>query len=428
MRLDPPHRLALVPAPPPPLDRSPGVGDRARARDAARVPRARPGRPRPGWPSWGSGSAAPTSRSRAGASRTIRPSTTWSRNRSRCSPRRPGPAPGLRRRAARARRAACCRPARRAPASRSPASIRRSEPGVSTIAAPASRVAGAYLRPRARLALHAPSRRTSTSASSSRARSSSSSAIAWCSPCRRAAARTRPRRRSWCAACSSTGIDELDGFYVEIPLSDAQQLLRARRGRDPGRGADPAPRRHRRGRCRARDRAGGSRRSRGRCRGSARCASSTRRSCSTTSGFYLMMAIVFVIVGIGIFNTVLMSVIERTRELGVMMAIGTSKRRLFAIVLAEAAILAARGLGRRRSRSALAIHAWIRSHGLDISSLFGDIQVAGIVVHRQGVLAALGRRRRAMDRGRARDRDRRRRCTPRRASTRLDPLEAMRHV
>lgn len=96
-------------------------------------------------------------------------------------------------------------------------------------------------------------------------------------------------------------------------------------------------------------------------------------------GFYLMMAIIFVIVGIGIFNTVLMSVVERTRELGVMMAIGTSKRQVFATVIAEAAILAlvaslaglALGVG---------VHLYVHAHGLDISSLFGNIQVAGIVV------------------------------------------------
>ena len=42
------------------------------------------------------------------------------------------------------------------------------------------------------------------------------------------------------------------------------------------------------------------------------------------AGLYLMMAIIFIIVAIGIFNTVLMSVVERTREFGVMMALGTA--------------------------------------------------------------------------------------------------------
>jgi len=96
-------------------------------------------------------------------------------------------------------------------------------------------------------------------------------------------------------------------------------------------------------------------------------------------GFFLMMAIIFVIVAIGIFNTVLMSVVERTRELGVMMAIGTSKRRLFAIVLAEAAVLAvvAAAVG---VALGVGIHLYFLHHGLDISALFGDMQVAGIVI------------------------------------------------
>jgi len=94
---------------------------------------------------------------------------------------------------------------------------------------------------------------------------------------------------------------------------------------------------------------------------------------------YLMMAIVFVIVALGIFNTVLMSVVERTRELGVMMALGTSRRRLFAAVLAEATVLAltASAVGLALG---LGIHAWIHSHGIDVASLYGDdLELAGIV-------------------------------------------------
>lgn len=96
-------------------------------------------------------------------------------------------------------------------------------------------------------------------------------------------------------------------------------------------------------------------------------------------GNYVMMAVIFVIVAIGIFNTVLMSVIERTRELGVMMAIGTSQRSMFAMVMAEAAILAVVaalagvlvGLGG---------HLYFATYGLDLTSLYGeDMEMAGIV-------------------------------------------------
>lgn len=96
------------------------------------------------------------------------------------------------------------------------------------------------------------------------------------------------------------------------------------------------------------------------------------------AGLYAMMAIIFVIVAIGIFNTVLMSVAERTREFGVMMAVGTSKWRLFQIIMAEAGILAlvsavvGVGLG-------LGIHGLVAHYGIDITALAGgDYEIAGI--------------------------------------------------
>ncbi len=96
-------------------------------------------------------------------------------------------------------------------------------------------------------------------------------------------------------------------------------------------------------------------------------------------GGYLMMLIIFVIVAIGIFNTMLMSVVERTRQFGVMMAVGTSGRRLFATVLTEAFILglvaASVGLA-----IGLSLHAWMAHSGLDMSQFYGeDAEMAGIV-------------------------------------------------
>jgi ABC-type lipoprotein release transport system permease subunit len=95
-------------------------------------------------------------------------------------------------------------------------------------------------------------------------------------------------------------------------------------------------------------------------------------------GMYLMMIIIFVIVTIGIFNTVLMSVAERTREFGVMMAIGTGRWRLFSIIMAEAAVLALVSavfglvLG-------LIGHGLMAHYGIDVASMAGgDYEFAGI--------------------------------------------------
>ncbi|HNT28542.1 MAG TPA: FtsX-like permease family protein, partial [bacterium] len=50
--------------------------------------------------------------------------------------------------------------------------------------------------------------------------------------------------------------------------------------------------------------------------------------------------IIMLIVAVGVLNTVLMTVLERTREYGVMAAIGTSPRRIFSLIVIETAMLA----------------------------------------------------------------------------------------
>jgi putative ABC transport system permease protein len=53
--------------------------------------------------------------------------------------------------------------------------------------------------------------------------------------------------------------------------------------------------------------------------------------------------IVIVIAALGIANTMLMSVFERTREIGTLMALGTTPREILALFLAESAIIGAAG-------------------------------------------------------------------------------------
>jgi ABC-type lipoprotein release transport system permease subunit len=62
-------------------------------------------------------------------------------------------------------------------------------------------------------------------------------------------------------------------------------------------------------------------------------------------GAWLMVAILVVVVGFGILNTILMSVFERVREFGVMRAVGMAPSMVFRLVLIESAVLAALGIG-----------------------------------------------------------------------------------
>ncbi len=57
----------------------------------------------------------------------------------------------------------------------------------------------------------------------------------------------------------------------------------------------------------------------------------------------IISIIVIVIAALGIANTMLMSVFERTREIGTMMAIGTTPREIVMLFLAESAIIGAAG-------------------------------------------------------------------------------------
>ncbi len=58
----------------------------------------------------------------------------------------------------------------------------------------------------------------------------------------------------------------------------------------------------------------------------------------------IMLGILYMIVGFGIFGTILMMLNERRREFGMMIAVGMQKRRLLAIVLTEIVLLGLLGL------------------------------------------------------------------------------------
>ena len=90
------------------------------------------------------------------------------------------------------------------------------------------------------------------------------------------------------------------------------------------------------------------------------------------AGMYIMLAILIVVVGFGILNTILMAILERTRELGVILALGLKPLALFRMVYLESMMLAGVGLliGLLLSVPAL---AWL--NGVEIP-LTGDIAKA----------------------------------------------------
>jgi ABC-type lipoprotein release transport system permease subunit len=62
------------------------------------------------------------------------------------------------------------------------------------------------------------------------------------------------------------------------------------------------------------------------------------------AGMYITLAILVIVVGFGILNTILMAVLERRREFGVILALGLRPRAVFRIVYLESLALALVGL------------------------------------------------------------------------------------
>ncbi len=115
-------------------------------------------------------------------------------------------------------------------------------------------------------------------------------------------------------------------------------------------------------------------------------------------GAGVTLGIVFMVAGFGVINTMMMSVFERTREIGVLRAIGIRPRRMIAMVVIEALLLALLASAIGLTIGGL-LDWWLIVYGLDFSADMPDgIEFSGIVfepviygVFRLGpVLATLG--------------------------------------
>ncbi len=89
--------------------------------------------------------------------------------------------------------------------------------------------------------------------------------------------------------------------------------------------------------------------------------------------------ILYIMVGIGTINTLLMSVMERTREFGMIRAIGTSKSNIRKMVLSEAFVLSCAGVVLGLILSVL-VGLYTSTHGIDFSSLMEEQGMGGTLI------------------------------------------------
>jgi ABC-type lipoprotein release transport system permease subunit len=81
---------------------------------------------------------------------------------------------------------------------------------------------------------------------------------------------------------------------------------------------------------------------------------------------YILLAIVGAAISLGIANTMVMSVFERFREIGIMRAVGTRPAQIFSIVMVESLSLAVTGLALGTAISYVTLRIW-NLYGLDLS-------------------------------------------------------------
>ena len=94
-----------------------------------------------------------------------------------------------------------------------------------------------------------------------------------------------------------------------------------------------------------------------------------------SSYIYILYAIVLAITATVIINTLIMSVYERTREIGILSALGMRSQRIMAMFLAESSLLAVGGV-----IMGLIIGGLMVSYATHIGFYIGDFGITGIVI------------------------------------------------
>ena len=96
-------------------------------------------------------------------------------------------------------------------------------------------------------------------------------------------------------------------------------------------------------------------------------------------GAKFVSILIAVLVAAGIFNTLFVSVMERLREFGIMLAIGFSPGKLFRLVMTESLWLAVVGLV-GAAIVTTPVYLWLSSTGIDVSAMLGEgnTEIAGV--------------------------------------------------
>lgn len=92
---------------------------------------------------------------------------------------------------------------------------------------------------------------------------------------------------------------------------------------------------------------------------------------------YIFMTIIAIALMFGIINTMLMAVLERTQELGMLMAIGVNKIRTFSMVMFETLFLTIVGVPLGMALSWLTM-VWVGNVGIDLSAFAEGFEEYGI--------------------------------------------------
>jgi len=98
---------------------------------------------------------------------------------------------------------------------------------------------------------------------------------------------------------------------------------------------------------------------------------------------FILFFIFFLLAAMGIINTMLMAIIERTRELGMLMAVGMRPVQVVGLIMAEAVGLAAASLALGAALGSPLLW-YLQVHGLNLGGNGGAVSLAGIVVGRCG--------------------------------------------